>query len=53
MTLDDYPLEMRAKLLKGFLDVFEHDDKPQVAMAKEELRKVELILNQGGTISKQ
>mmetsp|Transcript_21559 Transcript_21559/g.44974 ORF Transcript_21559/g.44974 Transcript_21559/m.44974 type:complete len:607 (-) Transcript_21559:19-1839(-) len=44
MTLDDYGLEMRAKLLRGFLDVFGDDDKPQVGMAREKLRETEEAL---------
>ena len=42
MTLDDYPVKMRVKLLKGFLDVFGEEDKPQVKEAKEKLTEAEL-----------
>eukprot|EP00518_Triparma_eleuthera_P018090 CAMPEP_0197545810 /NCGR_PEP_ID=MMETSP1320-20131121/701_1 /TAXON_ID=91990 /ORGANISM="Bolidomonas sp., Strain RCC2347" /LENGTH=606 /DNA_ID=CAMNT_0043105347 /DNA_START=13 /DNA_END=1833 /DNA_ORIENTATION=+ len=44
MTLDDYPVKMRVKLLKGFLDVFGEEDKPQVKEAKEKLAAAELEL---------
>ena len=44
MSLDAYPVEMRRKLLVGFLEVFGDDDKPQVGMAKEELARVDKIL---------
>jgi hypothetical protein len=43
MSLDNYPLELRAKFLRGFLDVFGGDaeatdeEKPQVAEAKRKL----------------
>ncbi|GMH78925.1 hypothetical protein TrST_g6134 [Triparma strigata] len=39
MTLDDYPVQMRVKLLRGFLDVFGEDDKPQVKEAREKLEE--------------
>ena len=39
MTLDDYPVQMRVKLLRGFLDVFGEDDKPQVNEAREKLEE--------------
>ena len=47
MTLDDYPLDLKSKLLKGFLDVFGDDDKPQVAEAREKLRETEERLAKG------
>ena len=37
MALDNYPPVLRVKFLRGFLDVFENDDKPQVAEAKAKL----------------
>ena len=43
MSLDNYPLPLRAKFLRGFLDVFggdseaTDDEKPQVAEAKRKL----------------
>ena len=47
MTLDDYGLDLRAKLLRGFLDVFGGDDKPQVAQAREKLKETEALLAKG------
>lgn len=41
MTLDDYSMDMRAKLLRGFLDVFGDEDKPQVKEAREKLAEIE------------
>ncbi len=48
MTLDDYPLELRAKLLRGFLDVFENEDKPQVKEAKVKYKETMEMLGRTG-----
>ncbi|GMH84063.1 hypothetical protein TL16_g09804 [Triparma laevis f. inornata] len=47
MTLDDYPVKMRVKLLKGFLEVFGDEDKPQVKEAREKLEETLREIGEG------